>query len=268
MSNCSNKRRSGSTLYCLCMAMGMVAVYYCILPLLVSTVLKLYAASGCVVLGAILCIPKLRINIHIEKKEELYSKKNERDARIDFIKVVATVLVFTFHFFYPIHFYELPMAGFAMFLKTWIRWASATCVPLFMMITGYLEVYKLPAKTYYSKSVFLAGSYIINAVILFMYLLMRYHTVDIDLIKELINLNLYWYIGMYLGLYLMAPLLNLAWNPLSKNGKLIVLVALAYLSSFCTVSGGWSTSYWSALYPILFYFAGAFLRQYRVVVSS
>lgn len=254
-------------LYNLCVLMFMVGVYYCLSPLLTSLAWQLGATGACVVAGIFLCLPKYRvISVH-ERTDQEILQQNIRSVGIDFVKTIAVVLVFTFHFLFAVGFYQMRLEGAGMFVKTWIRWASAVCVPLFIVTTGYLQGTKKPTRGYYLKFAFPVSSYLLNACLLIIYLRICYGSISLDILRGLVNLDLYWYINMYFGLYLMIPLLNLAWNPFDKKGQEIILVTLTILTSLCTVTNGWTTGYWPALYPVLLYYTGAFIRRYRVQCS-
>lgn len=254
-------------LYSLCVWMGMVAVYYCLMPLLTSLAWQLGTVGSCVAAGLLLSRPRLRVLSVVERTEQEVLQQNHHSVGIDFVKTLAVVLVFTFHFLFPIGYYQMPLEGTGMFVKTCIRWGSAVCVPLFIVTTGYLQGSKKPTRQYYSKFTYPVVSYLLNACLLIVYLWLRYGPVDVSFFRGLVNLDLYWYINMYFGLYLMIPLLNLAWKPFGKRGHEIILVALTILSSLCTVTNGWTTGYWPALYPVLLYYAGVFIRQYRIRCS-
>lgn len=254
-------------LYSLCVWMAITAYIYCMMPLFTTLAWQLGVAVACIALGILLCLPKFRVLSVHERTESDVLSQHQRSVAIDFIKTMATVLVFVFHFLFPIGYYQMPLEGVGMFVKTFIRWASAVCVPLFIVTTGYLQGNKKPTRQYYFKFAYPVVSYLLNACLLIAYLWLRYGPVNINNFRGIVNLDMYWYINMYFGLYLMIPLLNLAWKPFGKKGHEIILVTLTVLTSLCTVTNGWTTSYWPALYPVLLYYAGIFIRQYRVRCS-
>ncbi|MEG1571767.1 MAG: acyltransferase family protein [Clostridia bacterium] len=250
-------------MYKLTVAMGMMAAYYCVMPLFHGLLQKLLAFLACALLGLLLCQPKMRMVQITEKSTE--ETQGERSAGIDLLKTLAIVLVFAFHFLFTIQYYQTPLSGGGMFLKTYVRWAASICVPLFIMITGYLQKNKKPTWAYYSKFSVVIISYLLNAILLILYLFFI-HELSKYSIRQTVNLERYWYLGLYLGLYLMIPLLNLAWQPLHRRGKQAVLLGLVVLSSLSTVFNGWMNAYWVGLFPILYYYCGAFVREYKVQV--
>lgn len=110
-----------------------------------------------------------------------------------------------------------------------------TCVPLFIMVTGYLMKNKTYSKSYFFKLFPILGMYIICAAI---YTFFDKRQLDIDYLHNLIE-NIFsfshysWYVNMYIGLYLLIPLLNNGFRSLStKKIQKLVLIILVVLTSF------------------------------------
>lgn len=61
-----------------------------------------------------------------------------RDYNLDLIRVFALYTVVSVHFFLNSGFYSQDMIGFKMFIKCIIRSFFIICVPLFLLLTGYL----------------------------------------------------------------------------------------------------------------------------------
>lgn len=94
---------------------------------------------------------------------------------------------------------------------------------------------------------------------------------------------------MYIGLFLLIPFLNIIWNNLeTKKEHLILLFTLCFCTTLTTffntydfvTPGFWknptiSTSYnpilpnwWTNIYPIFYYYIGAFIKKYHVKFKS
>ena len=72
---------------------------------------------------------------------------------------------------------------------------------------------------------------------------------------------------MYFGLYLLIPFLNLIYNNLEdKKQKQLLILVLAILTALPSITNlvGFSvvTEFWLDIYPITYYFIGAYLREY------
>ena len=152
-----------------------------------------------------------------------------------------------------------------------------TCVPLFIMVTGYLMKNKTYSKSYFFKLFPILGMYIICAAI---YTFFDKRQLDIDYLHNLIE-NIFsfshysWYVNMYIGLYLLIPLLNNGFRSLStKKIQKLVLIILVVLTSFPSTLSIISKShtsldiithlvpdFWKELWPISYYLVGSYMAS-------
>ena len=65
-------------------------------------------------------------------------KKRVRDPKLDIIRIFALICVVGVHFFLNCGFYDVPIVGKRMYVASVVRAFFITCVPLFLMLTGYL----------------------------------------------------------------------------------------------------------------------------------
>lgn len=101
--------------------------------------------------------------------------------------------------------------------------------------------------------------------------------------------NYSWYIEMYIGLFLLAPFLNLAYGKLkSKKQKQVLLVTAVFLTIIPSLfnifnfgSLDWWTnptssdefqklvpSWWQGFYPVAYYFVGCYIREYGLKMKT
>lgn len=66
------------------------------------------------------------------------SKTKTRDIGLDITRIVAFISVVSVHFFLNSSFYDTPVLGKRMYAMTIMRTAFMVCVPLFMILSGYL----------------------------------------------------------------------------------------------------------------------------------
>ena len=76
---------------------------------------------------------------------------DNRDTSADIIRIIAVFLVICVHFFLMSGFYGQNIDGFEMYPLVTMRTLSEICVPLFMILTGYLMCGKKPNRDYYFK---------------------------------------------------------------------------------------------------------------------
>lgn len=65
-------------------------------------------------------------------------QKRERNCNLDIIRCVAVFTVICVHFFLNSEYYTYPIVGERMYIMTFICTAARVCVPLFLLLTGYL----------------------------------------------------------------------------------------------------------------------------------
>ena len=67
------------------------------------------------------------------------ASSSKRDLGLDYTRILAFLLVVTVHFFLHSGFYGNAMQGEKMYIMTAIRTLCMSCVPLFLLLTGFLD---------------------------------------------------------------------------------------------------------------------------------
>ena len=196
----------------------------------------------------------------------------KRDRNLDLIRCAAVILVLFLHFISSSGWYDMPNIGFAHWVMNLLRALFINCVPLFLLLTGYLCCHKELSARYYLGLVRIYVIYLLSCLacllvrgpILGESISMR------DAIGGIFNhyTNDYsWYVSMYTSLFLVIPFLNLAWKGLATKKRRLVLVwTLIYLTAVPTLLNMYLHLFelwWERLYPVTFFFLGAYLREYR-----
>lgn len=211
-----------------------------------------------------------------------------RNLNLDLIRCVAAFLVICVHFYLNSGFYGLTVGGKRMLALFILRVPCMACVPLFMLLTGYLMAHRnIPlTPAHYKKLHRILLPYFF--VTLFILAFMRFYWQQTFTIWEgILNLTSYrqysWYVNMYIGFFCLIPFLNMIWRNLPSRREKAILVltmlALTLLPSICNyfdlLTPGWFLGpdvtqaynalvpdYWTDLYPFTFYFVGAWLREF------
>ncbi len=198
--------------------------------------------------------------------------QKERNINLDLIRAVAVISVISVHFFLNSGFYGVPLLGKTMYIATAMRTAFMVCVPLFLLLTGYLMNKKELSKKYYGgikKTLFV---YLLSTVAMLLYMV-YYKGMPLtfkDAVKNILSYSQYsWYIAMYIGLFLLIPFLNLIYNGLkNKAQKGVLLLTLIFLTSLPTLTNTATVTilpvWWTSLYPVMYYFLGAYISEYKV----
>ena len=198
--------------------------------------------------------------------------EQKRDLSMDLIRSVAVVLVLFLHFIVGSGWYDMPNVGFAHWAMNFLRALFIDCVPLFLLLSGYLCCRKELSARYYLGLVRIYAIYLLACAAS---LLGRRFVLGEELgLREILggilnhHANSYsWYVAMYTGLFLMIPFLNLAFRGLGTRRRQLALVwTMIYLSAAPTLLNMRVHLYevwWDRLYPLAYYFIGAYLREHR-----
>ncbi len=212
-----------------------------------------------------------------------------RNTSLDILRICAVFLVNSVHFFWFNGFYQQTLRNdSAIFIMMIMRTFFTICVPLFMILTGYLMSQKTLSKSYYKG---IRKTLIIYAIATLACMIYKTITANepISVGKVILDFlsfkgaNYSWYIEFYIGLFLIAPFLNLMYNGLKTQRKKQILVFTFFAISILpnifnmhvfTNPQWWATptisseydkilpSWWTCIYPVSFYFVGAYLREY------
>ena len=177
-----------------------------------------------------------------------------------------------------------------------MRTLFMSCVPLFLMISGYLLKNKKLSKKYYFGLVKIIFIYVVASVTYYV-LSIYFGYEQYDGLKHSVGLLLSfdmdthaWYIEMYIGLFLIIPFLNIIYNKLDSKRKrqalcitFIILTALpAVLNSFNFSSGNIFDTifngsgkytvlfpdWWRPIWPITYYYLGSYLHDYPIKINK
>lgn len=213
----------------------------------------------------------------------------------DILRIIAFSFVVGVHSLSYAEFYVTPMTGTTMLFLNFLRCLFITCVPLFLVLSGYLMIEKTLSKNYLKKLSRIIVTYILCSIACMVGL--HFTENGVFSIKHLISGILSftaapyaWYVNMYLGLYLLIPFLNILWNNLkNKQEKLYLIIVLSILTVLPTLfnifrfdSLNWwihpansrdyqqlIPNFWQEiLYPILYYFIGCYLKQFPLKMST
>lgn len=221
-------------------------------------------------------------------------KLQSRNAAMDIIRIVAAFTVLSVHFFLHNGFYSQTVEGAPMYIMVLMRTLFSVCVPLFMILTGYLMSHKTLSRKYYSG---ISKTLIVFVLATLACMIFKaIHDNEPFTLKSFIlgtldftGANYSWYIEMYIGLFLLIPFLNLAYNKLkNKRQKQVLVLTLVFLTIIPTVfnifnfdnPAWWSDpktsdtfaklipSWWMGIYPITYYFTGCYIREYGIKLKT
>lgn len=197
---------------------------------------------------------------------------------LDLIRVFAVFFVICTHFFLNTSFYKVPFEGEQMIIQALLRWIFIICVPLFLMLTGFLQSKKELSINYYENITPILGVYILYSVLAIVVRTLYFNEEEPTLVWladiMAFRANGYaWYINMYIGLYLLIPFLNIIFNSMKtqKEHKRLLLTMIfltAVPGFFNNIPGNMNIfhfpDWWMTIYPLTYYYLGAYIRHYKV----
>lgn len=220
------------------------------------------------------------------KEKEMNEAK--RNPALDIVRILATFCVISFHYGLTSGLLDEKLVGFHMFIMCTLREGLMICVPLFLILTGYLMNRKTWSRKFYLGITKTLGIYVLASAVCY---LEWAKTFDWDFFRYTANFTACpyaWYIEMYIGLFLMIPFLNVMYHGSGflaptgekqyKNALLLtflVLTALPGVVNIFVFSREWWGSpsssvdyiklipdWWYKFYPITYYLIGCYLAEY------
>lgn len=232
--------------------------------------------------------------------EYVFNVKNveNRNFGLDLIKVLAMIFVPCLHFFlYNGHYYYYVIGSeegrVEFFAFTFIRDLLFICVPLFLMVSGALS-YQRPAdlsKRHYVKITPIIVNSIIIGALTAWYLVATANPATAATATDLTPYRLLqgiwsgtlpsygWYVNMYVTLFVLMPVIDIAYNSLdSQHKKTAMVIAILVITvipysinriKFEDVSLGVMPSFMAySLFPVAYYVVGKYIAEFRIRVNK
>lgn len=191
--------------------------------------------------------------------------------QIDVLKVMAIFFVISVHFLLNTGFYDIDIQSFSASLGIILRLIFITSVPLFIIATGFLMGTKKLSDKYIAKILRVIILYVLVSMIDWLTQTLVFQN-DLSMQDALLGLldfstdSYSWYVEMYIGLYLLIPLLNAAWHyDLSKQYHIYIIMVstiLFFLPSLFNGLGKILPDWWTNAYPIGYYYVGLYFKTY------
>lgn len=198
--------------------------------------------------------------------------EKKRDANLDLIRALAVFFTVGMHFMDNSGIYDIEIRGALPVATAMLRMLFTACVPMFLMLSGFLCHKRTLSKRYYLSVLRILETYLVASALCLIY--RAVFTEEEIGLRYVVGsvLNFYasgyaWYVMLYMGLFLMMPFLNLMFHGLETGRQRLVLIAsffvLSHLPTLLNVRVQLLSVWWKNLYPITYYLTGAYLSVYR-----
>lgn len=201
-----------------------------------------------------------------------------RQTGLDLVRFFAILFVIGAHYFLNTNYNSSNYYGFDMF--TLCAWQTLTLinVPLFLTLTGYLNLNKKISRRYYRGGLRVVLTYLIIAIItiFFRIFILGEEMTSTQWILKITDFSVIpygWYIEMWIGLFLLTPFLNVLWHNFTSRSIHRLLIFTLYLLTalpdfFNRYGVKLVPGYWESLYPITFFYIGAYIKTYQPRINK
>ena len=203
--------------------------------------------------------------------------KSSRSVGLDIVRTIACLTVIASHYFLYAPFNSSEFSGISMYLQGMLS-SIVIGSDLYMILTGFLCCNKQFGKKFYLGGVKVILSYIFFSLLTIVVNVYVFHTgmtwqSGLLGILSFSTIPYAWYIEMWIGLFLLAPFLNIWYKALPGKRMKLYLIGLLFLLSvlpdFFNRYGMYiAPQYWENIYPLAFYFTGSYIREYRPMVPG
>lgn len=198
---------------------------------------------------------------------------------LDVLRVLALVLVVITHSIVLTGSYTYSAPTFSWILTMALFYLSHSCVPLFLLLSGYLSGKKQLRVSYYRGLLRVLVPYVVISILCVLDAWLRQHDPGLKITTAIYQILSYrangygWYVEMYLGLFLLIPFLNLAYDAIvDQRWKSVLLGSLALLTLLPDTFSAFGTNqvradilpdYFNLCYPITYYLLGRWIHEHE-----
>lgn len=205
----------------------------------------------------------------------------QRKPGLDIIRTVAICVVMITHMFNYTGILSGNLQSLRWTALVLLKFAAIIGVPLFLLLTGFLQSKRGINARHYTSIIPVLLSYIVISVI---NSVAEGFVVDtqLDIFHHIVSIfdfeyGYAWYVEMYIGLFLIIPFLNILYKSINKKQKLILIAILSFMTylpaslQFVEVLGGGFEilpDFFTNLYVVAYYFIGAYIAEFKPTVAK
>lgn len=202
--------------------------------------------------------------------------KTQRNSGLDIIRTGAICAIMLIHMIGHTGVMTVDVRTVSWTGYVFLRYAVRAGVPLFLLLTGYLQSSRQFNKKHYVSIIPVLISYFVISLI---NVIGEKFVVGNELSTYSTAVSIFdfeygyaWYVEMYIGLFLIIPFLNVIYKSVDKKRKLWLIGILSFMTflpatlEFLPLNGmsfEILPDFFKNLYPVSFYFIGAYISEYK-----
>ncbi|MCQ2417595.1 MAG: acyltransferase family protein [Oscillospiraceae bacterium] len=212
-------------------------------------------------------------------------KETKNEPGIDLLKIFAMYFVISLHFFLHTGYYSLESVQPDIIFHVSFRALFYECVPLFLLITGYLKRKARFEAEHFIKAIpIIITTFTISGLIIaYKILILKQQFSGWIWAQSVWSFNqpsYGWYINMYLSLILFMPFINAAYDSLKTRKQKLAAVIICVCASTLPVTInrlphpkelaviGMPLGYFSGMWPFAYYIVGAYISEFKPKISK
>ena len=207
--------------------------------------------------------------------------KKERQFGLDLIRALAISMVFLIHMLAICKVLSNELQSPKWVIYDFSHFLSMIAVPLFLLLTGYLQARKKLNSRHYISGLPTILSYFLTSGVAAALMVYAFGMPKGGLARLILHIfdftyGYAWYMEMYICLFMLIPFLNILFEALNHKqqiwmiGILALLTLLPSVVSNFIVTGIWCEvmpDFLENMYVITYYFIGAYICKYRPAPS-
>ena len=198
----------------------------------------------------------------------------QRKPGLDVIRTIAIMVVMITHMFNYTGVLSNNLQSVRWTLLLFLKFVTIIGVPLFLLLTGFLQSKRELNAKHYTSIIPVMLSYF---VISFISSVTEGFVSETEVFSRIVSIfdfeyGYAWYVEMYIGLFLIIPFLNILYKSLSKKNK-IVLISILSCMTFLPASLQYVSFFGSGfeilpdffvnLYVVAYFFIGSYIAEYK-----
>lgn len=202
--------------------------------------------------------------------------KNNRIIGLDIVRALAILMVFVTHMFNHTGILSMDIHSFNWAISDVMHYVAMMCVPLFLLLTGYLQRNRKADKKHYLSIIPLVITYIVIQV-LNLLLEARLFNNGVwfwNLFLEIFEFKYgyAWYVEMYICLFMLIPFINILFHSIDqKKQRLLIAVMMcvtmlpAFVRGFRIngVEYNFVPDFLENMYVVTYYLLGAYIGEHK-----